>query len=499
MDKHEYLLELEDISKHYPGVKALQNVNFKLKKGSVHALMGENGAGKSTLMKTIAGIVKPNEGIIKVEGENVEFSSPKASIDNGIAMIHQELSPVLDMTIAENIFLGREHNTKLGTIDYNAMNRESKQILDSLGINLSPKKLMSKLTVAQIQMVEIAKAISFNSQIIIMDEPTSAIANEEVEMLFSLINRFKEQGKGIIYTSHKMDEIYEIADEITVLRDGVYIGTEQTNRLPYDELIKMMVNRELKDIYPERNSNIGKTVLKVSDLSDGVNFEDVSFELKKGEILGVSGLLGAGRSEVMETVFGLRKKQSGTVFLNGEKVNFKNFKQAINAKIGFIPEDRKQQGLILERSVKENISLATLKSILKYNVFIDAAKEESLAKEYIKSLNVKTPKAEQQVGLLSGGNQQKVVLAKWLLISPQILIFDEPTKGVDIGAKTEIYKLINDLASSGVSIILISSELPEILGLSNRVIVLNQGKVAGEVSGDEITSEQIMTLATGSI
>ncbi|WP_019121200.1 sugar ABC transporter ATP-binding protein [Brevibacillus massiliensis] len=498
-DQTVYSLEMRNISKTYPGVQVLHNVSLKLRPGTVHVLMGENGAGKSTLMKIIAGIVQPTSGDIVLFGKKVKFNSPRDGLRHGISMIHQELSPIPDMTIAENLFLGREHQYK-GTfvIHYKKMNEEAAKLLSGIGLKIDPGTKMRDLTVAETQMVEIAKAISYNSDIIIMDEPTSAITDREVETLFSLINQLKSQNKSIIYISHKMDEIYRIADEISVLRDGHYIGTYAASQITPDQLINKMVDRELKEVFPEKKAKVSQeVVLKVKNLSHSKKFRDISFEVRAGEIVGIAGLMGSGRTEVVESIFGIRPLDSGEIYIRGTKVKIRNAKEAIRHRIALITEDRKQQGLILPLSVKDNMTLLSLKDFQRGKIIIDRKKEQSKAKEYVSSLKIKTAGLQQSVGSLSGGNQQKVVLAKWLMKAPEILIFDEPTRGVDIGAKAEIYKLIADLAEQGVAIILISSELPEVLGMSDRIIVFHEGKISGELQKQEATQEKIMKLATG--
>lgn len=493
----EYVLEMNNISKYYPGVKALDNVSLKLRKGTVHALMGENGAGKSTLMKTLAGMVHPDEGEIILKGKKVKFSCPKDSINNGIAMIHQELNPILEMTIAENLFLGREFYFK-GTfvIDYSKMNMESKKLLENVGLHIDAQTKMKELTVAQTQMVEIAKAISYNSDIIIMDEPSSAITDREVDTLFQLINKLKAEGCCIIYITHKMDEVFRISDEITVFRDGKYIGTYMSKEIDEDGLIKKMVDRDLTEIFPVNNAVIKEKKLSVSNLTQKDKFENISFDVHAGEILGLAGLMGAGRTEVAEGIFGITKLDNGEIFIDSKKVNIKSPKDAIDCGIALITEDRKNTGLVLSMSVKENITLPSTKDLSKMNV-INNKKIVDETNKYIKSLKIKTPHMDQIVGTLSGGNQQKVVLGKWLMKMPQVLIFDEPTRGIDIGAKTEIYRIITELAESGIAIILISSEMQEILGLCDRIIVLHEGKISGEVTKKEATQEKLLKYATG--
>ena len=496
----EYLLEMINISKTYPGVKALNNVSFKLRKGSVHVLVGENGAGKSTLMKSIAGLEQPDEGNILIRGEKVRFSTPRESLKMGISMIHQELSPVPEMTIAENLFLGRQiHFKGTNIIDYKKMNEQSKELLLNVGLKQEPHKKMQTLTVAETQMVEIAKAISYHSEIIIMDEPSSAITDREVDILFKIINDLRKQGRGIIYISHKMDEIFRIADDITVLRDGEYIGTYPATEINDSQLIKKMVDRELKEIFPTRQVRMTETIFSVRNLTLNGVFKNISFDVRSGEILGIAGLMGAGRTEVVESIFGIRKLDQGDIFLKGEKIRIKRPKDAIRLGLALITEDRKRQGLIMPLSVKENLTLSFLKRICWFNFLLDRKKECSIASEYIELLKIKTPHLNQLVETLSGGNQQKVVIGKWLMMNPKILILDEPTRGIDIGAKTEIYHLMKDLSEQGVSIIFISSELPEIIGMSDRIIVFHEGGISGELNGRGAMQEEIMKYATGLI
>ena len=493
-----YKVQMVNISKSFPGVKALDKVNLNLKKGSVHALMGENGAGKSTLMKILAGIKQQDEGDILLNGKKVKFNNPKDSLSHGIAMIHQELNPVLEMTIAENLYLGREFrikNTML--LDYKKMNKEAKNLLDKVGLKLNPRTKMVKLTVAQMQMVEIAKAIDHNSEIIIMDEPTSAITDREVDKLFEMIARLKENGTGIIYITHKMDEVFRIADEITVFRDGKHIGTYLASEINSDMLITKMVDRELTEIFPDKKSNIKDVKMSVKNLSYKKKFKDVSFEVRKGEILGLSGLMGAGRTEIVESIFGITKLDSGKIYIDGKEINIKSPRDAIKYNIGLVTEDRKFSGLVLPLSVKENMVLPSVKNFARLRFITNAKKEQNATQKYINELGIKTPGMNQLVKFLSGGNQQKVVLGKWLMTHPNILIFDEPTRGIDIGAKTEIYKIINDLAEQGNAIIFISSEMQEILGMCDRIIVFHEGIKSGELLKAEATQEKLLKLATG--
>lgn len=488
------VLEAKNITKQFPGVLALSNVNFRLVKGKVHALMGENGAGKSTLMKIIAGIYQADEGEIYLHGEKVTFNTPKQALDHGISMIHQELSPILDMTIAENLFLGKEF-CKGKMVDYKKMNLEASLLMERVGVDLSPTMLMKNLSVSQMQMVEIAKALSYNAEIIIMDEPSATITEREIANLFDIIRSLKEDGRCVVYITHKMDEVFRIADEITVFRDGHYIGTYDADEIDENQLVVKMVDRELAEIYPEKHNKIGEEVFRVERLSQKGVFENISFSLRRGEILGFSGLMGSGRTEVMNAIFGITQPTSGEIYVHGEKVDKPSPRKIISKGVGYVTEDRKGNGLVLPMSVYDNTILPSLSNLSNKMGWIDKKKAVHAAEEYREKLNIKTPSLQQLVAQLSGGNQQKIVLAKWLLQNPDILIFDEPTRGIDVGAKTEIYKLIVQLAEQGKAIIVISSEMPEILGMSDRVVVFYEGRKTGELEREEATQERIMLLA----
>jgi inositol transport system ATP-binding protein len=496
MMQEQYILEMEGISKEFPGVKALSNVNFKVKKGSVHALMGENGAGKSTLMKILGGIYRQDAGSIKLNGQKVEFMNPSDSLNKGISMIHQELSPIYYMTVAENIYLGREPMIASFWVDEKKLNRNAKKLLESLELNIEPTARMKDLSIAQMQLVEIAKAISYNSDIIIMDEPTSAITEREVGHLFSIIRSLTSKGIAIIYISHKLDEIFEIADEVTVLRDGQYVDTKYVKDTTRQELVSMMVGRELTQLFPKKKVDIGEKILEVKNLSYKKKFRNISFEVKRGEILGIAGLMGAGRSEVMECIFGLVKPDEGEVLINGKKVDIKSPEDAKKNGLAFITEDRKLTGLFLPHSVKDNMIAASIDNYTN-GIFINDRKINDTCERQKELLRVKTPSLDQKVRNLSGGNQQKVLIAKWLLTDAEILILDEPTRGVDVGAKSEIHSLMGELAESGKAIIMISSELPEILGMSDRIIVMHEGNITGELSREEADQDTIMKYATG--
>lgn len=488
-----YVLELKGISKSFPGVKALDKVNLKLRPGSVHALCGENGAGKSTLMKIINGIYTMDEGEIWYKGEKITPQSPKAMIEMGVATIHQELSPILDMTIAENIFLGREPLNSMKTLDWKRLWDDARKLLDEFKLSYDPKTVMSDLTVSDIALIEIVKAISRDASVVIMDEPTSSITESEVHILFENIQRLKEKGVGIIYISHKMDEIFEICDEVTVFRDGQWVHSCTIDEIDKNGIIKKMVGREITDQFPKTEAPLGETVLELIDFT-GDRFKNINFKLRAGEIVGFAGLVGAGRSELFRAVFGLDPIQSGQMRLEGKEITFHNAQQAIDAGVLMASEDRKREGVVLCRPIRENITLSSLKSIESGGV-LNLKKEKKNVDDMVKALSIKIASPESPVSSLSGGNQQKEVLAKWLLRSPKVLILDEPTRGIDIGAKYEIYKLMCDLANQGVAIVMISSEMPEILGMSDRVAVMSQGKLTGEMPRKDATQENIMELA----
>jgi ABC-type sugar transport system ATPase subunit len=467
----------------------LHGVNLVLQPGTVHALMGENGAGKSTLMKVIAGVHSADSGVVLLDDKEVQIESPLKARELGIAMIHQELSSLLEMSIAENMYLSREPG-KFGFVDYDKMYKDTREVLSRLGIDLDPKTKMKELRVADQQMVEIAKAISQDARVIIMDEPTSSITDKEVERLFEIIRGLKEEGVGIIYISHKMDEIFRICDEMTVLRDGTYIDTFKADEIDEDGLIRSMVGRDLGTQFPKTKVPITDTVLKVENLSRKGEYEDISFELHKGEILGLVGLVGAGRTELMHSIFGMTKPDSGKIELYGKEVSFKNPKEAINHGIAYVTEDRKGEGLILPMSVEKNITLVSLGDFVKGG-FLQKGQEADVVKQQVDNLKIKVARTSQPVSSLSGGNQQKVVLAKWMITNPHILIFDEPTRGIDVGAKAEIYKIMCDYVSQGNSIIMVSSEMPEAMGMSDRIIVLSNHKVSGELDRSEFDEETI--------
>ena len=490
------ILTMKGIDKSFPGVHALDHVDLEVRKGEVHALMGENGAGKSTLMKVLTGIYSKDSGTITFEGREVEFTNPREAQDAGIVIVRQELNMLGPLTVAQNIFIGREF-MKGKFIDDRKMNEEARKLFDQLGIDIDPTETMSRLTVGKQQMCEIAKAISHDAKVIIFDEPSAALTEAEIEELFKIIRDLRERQLGIVYISHRMDEIKVITDRVTVMRDGGYVGTLITKDCTKEDIINMMVGRVIYED-PKTESQVAKdapVVLKVEHLNAGRMVQDVSFELRKGEILGFSGLMGAGRTETMRALFGADPKQSGDIYVNGEKVDIKSPKDAVRHGIGYLSEDRKRFGIIVDKSVAENSTMATLDEYMK-GLFIDKKKENDVAQKYVDILKTKTPGVDQLVVNLSGGNQQKVVIAKWLVRNCDILIFDEPTRGIDVGAKSEIYHLMNELVAEGKSIIMVSSEMTEILRMSDRIVIMCEGRKTGELGIEEATQERIMHAAT---
>ncbi|RGD65250.1 sugar ABC transporter ATP-binding protein [Lachnospiraceae bacterium OF09-6] len=487
------LLEMRGIRKSFYGNEVLHSVDLTLEAGTVLALMGENGAGKSTMMNILVGIHKRDGGTIRIDGQEVNIESPHDAQKLGIAMIHQELSSVVEMSVAENIYLGREP-VKNGFIDYRKMYKDTEELLKNLNINLNPKTKMGKLRVADQQLVEIAKAVSQNARILIMDEPTSSITDREVENLYGIIRDLKMRKTGIIYISHKMEEVYTITDQITVLRDGASIATWNTKEATNDMVVKAMVGRELTEQYPKRKVEIGDTILELKNFTQEGVFENISFKLRRGEILGLVGLVGAGRTETMQALFGITKPDSGEVYLKGQKVEFKKPVDAIKNGLAYVTEDRKGEGLVLPMSIAHNITLPSMKELSR-KIFIKQKEEKDRVGKEITDLKVKTTSPNLAVKNLSGGNQQKVVLAKWMLKNPDVIIFDEPTRGIDVGAKAEIYKLMNEFVAEGKAIIMISSELPEAMGMSDRILVLSNHKMSGELSQNEFNQKSLMKLA----
>ncbi len=487
------LLEMKNVHKTFPGVNALQAVDFQLKKGEVHALLGENGAGKSTLIKVLGGIYTANEGEIFIHGKKVLIDSVKAAQENGISIIHQELVLVPHMTVAENIFLGREQG-RYQLVNHKRMNQEAQALLDTYDMHIDAATLVGKLTIAQQQMVEIVKAISFHSQILVMDEPTSSISDKEVSFLFETMRMLTKKGVGIIYISHKMSELEEICDRVTVMRDGMCVGTEVVKETTKDKLIAMMVGRELNHYYTRDYQKPGEIFLKCEEIADDNMAKGASFEVRKGEIVGFAGLVGAGRSEVMKCIFGLTPNATGTIYIEGKKTEIKSPVEALKHGISLVPENRKEEGLYLVQSVRYNSTIEVLSEFIR-GIFVNQQKEAEITQKYIDIMSTKTPSQEQKIGNLSGGNQQKVMIGRWLAANPRLLILDEPTRGVDVGAKSEIYAIMNQLVKEGISIIMISSELPEIINMSDRVYVMNDGRITGCLSHDEVSQEAIMKLA----
>lgn len=497
-EQENIILEMRKIVKCFPGVRALDQMNLKVRKGRVHVICGENGAGKSTLMKIISGAYTADEGEILFEGKPVGQRTIQECMQMGIAMIYQELNPIMEMTLAENIFLGREPHK--GTfVDFGKLYQQTQELLDRLNIPYRAKQKMKELSIAGHQLVEIAKAISMNAKVVIMDEPSSAIADAEVEILFQQIAALKEKGVAILYITHKMDEIFRIADDITIVRDGKWIDSGPASNYDSNKLISLMVGRQITELFPKEKVDIGETVLEVRDLTqekkDGGRFKNISFELHKGEILGFSGLVGAGRSELMRAIFGMDPYTSGVIMVNGEQATIHHPNDAIQYGIAMVPEDRKDYGLVLGRNISQNISLASMKQFEKFG-FLDDKFIEKKSLEMRDLLNIRIANLNVAAYTLSGGNQQKVVLAKWLLADTKIMILDEPTRGIDVGAKSEIHRLMGKLAQQGMAIIMISSELPEVLGMSDRIVVMQEGRQKGILSRAEATQESIMRLAT---
>ncbi|MDO4475204.1 MAG: sugar ABC transporter ATP-binding protein [Lachnospiraceae bacterium] len=494
MENEAIKLRVSGVSKSFPGVKALDNINFSVRKGTLHALCGENGAGKSTLMKIINGLYKADAGQIYIDGQPVEIKNPIQARDFGIAMIAQELNYVPEMSIEENIFLGRLPVTGPGKVDWKRVRKETLELLERENLNYSPKQKLKTLTVSDIQMLEILKAISNNAQIVIMDEPTSAITNREVEVLFKKIEALKAQGVSIIYISHKMDEVFRIADDITILRDGQTVWTKRAAETDLDEVIAAMVGRRMDNAYPKEEVPIGKPVLDVKGLrSEGV-FENIDFNVRAGEIVGFAGLMGAGRTEVMRAIFGLDPYDAGTININGKDCTIKKVSDAINEKLVMLSEDRRRFGIIPIRSVMENASISSLDKFI-FKGKSHPSLERKLVGEYFEKMNVKTPSLDTLIQALSGGNQQKVLLAKWMLRDPDVLILDEPTRGIDVGAKFEIYKLMTDMAKEGKAVVMVSSELPELIGMCDRIYVMSQGHITGCLDRSEFSQETIMKFA----
>jgi ribose transport system ATP-binding protein len=496
MENTNELLKLQNITKVFPGVKALDDVHLDICKGEIHALCGENGAGKSTLMKIIAGAQSYTSGKMFFDGHEVKFSSTKEAQDLGISMIYQEFNLIPHLSIAENIFLGRQPIRKNGFIDWTKLMIDAKKILQTVGLDIDPRTEVKNISVAQTQMVEIAKCLSMNSKIIIMDEPTAALADEEIQCLFDIIENLKKLNISIIYISHRMEEIFKITQRITVFRDGKYIKTLETKNTDHDEIVRLMVGKNITDLYPKRGYKPSEVVLEVQNININRKLKNVSLRLQKGEILGIAGLMGSGNILLSKVLSGYYEKYNGKILLENKEINIKKPIDAIKNGISIVPDDRKNEGLVLIRNVRENITLASLDSVIKNN-FIDYNAEIEKTNKKIKQLNIKVSSSEQTVGNLSGGNQQKVVFAKMLETKPKILILAEPTRGIDVGAKSEIYKIMNELTENGISIILISSDLPELIGMSDRVLVMREGRIISELKKEELSQEIVLSYAAG--
>jgi len=489
-------IELVGIAKQFGAVQALRGVDLNLYPGEVHALVGENGAGKSTLVKILAGIHRPDSGTVKVGGEVVELRSPTQAQALGIAVVQQEPMMFPDLDVAENVFMGRHPRDRFGRVDWKRMYREVDHLLVSLDVSLSSHTPVQGLSVAEQQLVEIAKALSLQARVLVLDEPTAALSSHEVEELFAIVNQLRERGVAVLFVSHRLEEVFTIADRLTVFRDGTHIITAPVSEMNTEEIIKHMVGRELSNLYPKSEAEVGEVVLEVRQLTRPGAFADVSFQLRRGEILGFSGLVGAGRTEVARVLFGIDRAESGEIWLKGTKVHIRSPQQAMDYGIAYVPEDRHQQGLVMNFSIASNVTLAILQKVSRLGL-LDPRREQKIASEYSSQLNVRSAGVEQLVSALSGGNQQKVVLGKWLATNPSVLILDEPTRGIDVGAKAEVHRIISDLAARGLAIILISSELPEVLAIADRVIVLHEGRVTGTFTRSEATQERVMFAATG--
>ena len=492
----EVLLQMTGICKEFPGVKALDNVSLTVRKGTVHALMGENGAGKSTLMKCLFGIYSKDAGHIYLEGEEVNFKDSRAALDKGVAMVHQELNQALKRNVMDNIWLGRYPKTAGLIINEKKMYEDTLAVFKELEIDVDPRRIMSTIPVSGRQMVEIAKAVSFNSKIIVLDEPTSSLTESEVEHLFKIIEMLKARGCGIIYISHKMEEILRISDDITVMRDGKWIATKPASELDMDQIIKLMVGRELGSRFPEKDNVQGEVALEVDNLCGQYNhLDNVSFQARKGEILGIAGLDGSGRTEVLESIFGVATRKSGTIKLDGKRVLNRNARESIKNGFGLLTEERRATGIFGILNIRENTVISSLKRHKRAGFYLSNKSMQADTDWAIKSMRIKTPTQETKISTLSGGNQQKVILGRWLLTDPEVLMLDEPTRGIDVGAKYEIYQLIIDLAKKGKVVLMVSSEMPELLGVCDRILVMSGGKLAGEVDAKNTTQEEILTLA----
>lgn len=498
MDKTKYLLRMVNIVKTFPGVKALKGVDLNVGYGEIHALVGENGAGKSTLMKCLLGIYPATSGQIYFDGKLIKNYNTATALNIGISMIHQELNTILYRPIMENIWTGREPLNKFGLVDHKKMYDMTKKLLKEIELDEDPMTLAVNLTVAKMQLVEIAKAISYDAKLIIMDEPTSALPTREVEQLFKIMRKLKAEGKSIIYISHRLDEIHEITDKITVLRDGQFIGTDDTNKMDIDKLIKMMVGREIDELFPKTICDIGEVLLEVKNLTNYRHFKDVSFTVRRGEILGIAGLVGSGRTEIIESIFGILSHSSGEILINGKKVDIKNPKEAIDNKMALLTEDRRMTGIFPMLDIEFNLTLANICEYVNNYKLLNHKKLRKDCNHYIDAISIKTPSPKHKMENLSGGNQQKVLVAKWLLTNPDILFLDEPTRGIDVGAKAEIHKLVSMLAGQGKCIVMVSSELPVVMGMSDRIMIIHEGRVTDIIDNNkEVTQEMLMEYATG--
>jgi ribose transport system ATP-binding protein len=495
-ENHAYL-HMQGISKSFPGVQALKSVDFSVTRGEIHALVGENGAGKSTLMKVLTGALLEDEGQINLDEAPVQINNPGDAQQLGISMIHQELSFIPYLTVGQNIFLGREPRARIGAfIDWPDLYSQAQVLLDQLNVNVDSRASVQDLSIAQRQMVEVAKALSFNADLIAMDEPTSSLTDRETEILFQVMRSFKERGISIIFISHRLEEVFEIADRITVLRDGETIGTGRIDALHVDQVVRMMVGRELGELYPKDDIEQRGVVLEATGLEDGRELHPANISLQSGEILGIAGLAGAGRTALAETLFGARPSVKGQIKIGGRLVKVQHPGHAIRLGIGFVPEDRKLQGLFLNMAVRENVVISALPEVSRFS-FVNFSKADKLAREFIEKLKIRTPSVKQIIRNLSGGNQQKVIIARWLTLKPRILILDEPTRGIDVATKAEIHALMNQLAKEGVAVMMVSSDLPEVLGVSDRILVMRAGRIVAEFSREEATQDNIMHAATG--
>lgn len=489
------IIEARGITKTFPGVVALDDVSFNCVPGEVHAVVGENGAGKSTLMKILAGVYQPDAGEILLDGQHVQINSPHEAQRLGISIIYQEFNLLPDLTVAENVFLGREPRTRLGWLDVKGLEEQAREVLASLGLELEPHIKLERLSVAQQQMVEIAKALSLNAEVVIMDEPSAALGGQDLEHVFEVVSNLKDHGVTVIYISHRIAEVFEVADRVTVFKDGKVVGTSNVSAIDRPSLVKMMIGKTFSETFPSRTKEAGEEVLAVEHLTCGRQLQEVTFKVRRGEIVGLAGLIGAGRSELARAIFGARRIDDGNLRIQGEPVTIRAPRDAMKQSIGYLTEDRNEEGLVLGMSVQENEALPTLDRRQRWG-FLDLRQERQVVKRTSKDLNIVTPSLKQDVQFLSGGNRQKVVLAKWLISGPDLLIFDEPTRGIDVGAKSEIWQLMRDLADSGKAILMISSELPEVIGMSDRILVMHRGRLVADLPGGEATEEEVMMLAT---